>query len=187
MTGDAPLHLRVRLRALLVRRAMDPGCPPYDPNCPVKDESHSSIGQATTSPGEWNVYVDAGGVWTPVESDPPPAADGETFRTKQTIDLFLAKGRPWRLFVQTRECDFGSLGNAYSIQGEVDAVPAHHRGRQHRRATTSRGSLPSTSARRTASLGTHQVEPEPDSGSTCPASNTHGCYRLTFTISRFRP
>ncbi len=58
--------------------------------------------------------------------------DGQTIRSKQTIDLYVAKGKPWRLFVQTRECDFGSLGNAYSVQGSGCAVPAHQRGRQHR-------------------------------------------------------
>ncbi len=66
-----------------------------------------------------------GGIWTSWKPIVIQVADGQTVRTKQRIDLFLAKGRPWRFFVQTRECDFGSLGNAYSIRGEVDTVPAH--------------------------------------------------------------
>ncbi|MFL5900101.1 MAG: hypothetical protein ACJ75S_02735, partial [Solirubrobacterales bacterium] len=90
-----PIHLRVRLASLLVRRAMDPGCPPYDPNCAAKDES-ILLGQVTTSPGEWNVYVDAAGVWRQWLPRVLSVRDGQTIRSKQSIDLYVAKGKPWR-------------------------------------------------------------------------------------------
>ena len=179
-----PVHLRVRFDSLHVRRAMDPGCPPIDPNCPDKDES-ILLGQVTTSPGEWNVYVDAAGVWRQWLPQVLSVRDGQTIRSKQTVDLYVAKGKSWRLFVQTRECDFGSLGNAYSVQGSV--APCPH---INEVGNTVSDDLPGIVAVHfrspQASVGTHRVNSSLD-GSTCPASNTKGCYRLTFTISRIRP
>ena len=113
------------------------------------------------------------------------AHDGETFRTKQTIDLYVAKGKPWRLFVQTRECDFGSVGNAYSVQGVV--APCPHVLELGNGVSDDRPGIIAIHFRSpTASIGTHRVNSSLE-GSTCPASNTKGCYRLTFTISRIRP
>ena len=178
-----PLHLRIRLDSLLVRRAMDPGCPTYDLNCPFKDESTLS-GQVTTSPGEWNVYLDAGGIWTSWKPILVEVADGQTVPTKQRMDLFLTKGKPWRFFVQTRECDFGSLGNAYSIRGEVTPCP-HVNEVGNVVSDDQPGILAVHFRSPQASLGRHQVNSSL-AGSTCPASNVHGCYRLTFTISRIR-
>jgi hypothetical protein len=176
-----PVHLRVRLRELLVRRAMDPGCAPYDLSCPARDES-TLIGQVTTSPGEWNVYVDAGGVWAPWKPILLHPADGQKITSKQTIDLYVARGKPWRFFVQTRECDFGSLGNAYSTQGAVQPCP-----RIVEVGNTVSDDQPGILAVHfrspTASLGTHRVDSSL-AGSTCPAANAKGCYRLTFTVSR---
>ncbi len=179
-----PVHLRLRLRDLLVRRAMDPGCPPYDLNCPAKDES-TLIGQVTTSPGEWNVYVDAGGVWTawnPILIHPK---SGQTIHSKQTIDLYVANGKPWRLFVQTRECDFGSLGNAYSIEATVPPCP-HILEVGNTASDDQPGILAVHFRSPMASVGTHRVNSSL-AGSTCPPANTKGCYRLMFTISRIRP
>jgi hypothetical protein len=179
-----PVHLRVRLRELLVRRAMDPGCPPYDADCPARDES-TLIGQVTTAPGEWNVYVDAGGVWAPWNPVLIRPTDGQRIRTKQTIDLYVGNGKPWRLFVQTRECDFGSLGNAYSVQGLVTPCP-HIREVGNTVSDDQPGALVVHFRSPGRSLGTHRVNSSL-SGSSCPASNVKGCYRLTFTISRIRP
>lgn len=181
-----PVHLRVHLRELLVRRAMDPSCPKYDPKCPARDESTLLDQTGAKPPGEWNVYVDAGGVWRPWNPILLRPHDGETFRTKQTIDLYVARGKPWRLFVQTRECDFGSVGNAYSVQGEV--APCPHVLELGNGVSDDRPGIIAVHFRSpTASLGTHRVNPGRDDGSTCPVSNTKGCYRLTFTISRIRP
>jgi hypothetical protein len=178
-----PVHLRVRLRELLVRRAMDPGCPPYDLKCPAKDES-TRIGQITTSPGEWNVYVNVAGVWAPWKPILLRPKSGRTIRAKQTIDAYVARGKPWRLFVQARECDFGTAGNAYSIEGIVSPCP---------RSTEigseigddEPGILVAQFRSPQASLGTHRTN-SILAGSTCPASNRQGCYRLTYTISRIR-
>jgi hypothetical protein len=179
-----PVRLRVRLRELLVRRAMDPSCPAFDRDCPARDESRL-VDQNTTPPGEWNVYVDAGGIWAPWNPLLIRASDGQTFRTKQTIDLYVAKGKPWRLFVQTRECDFGSVGSAYSNAAEVPPCP-HILELGNGVSDDQPGILAVHFRSPAASLGTHRVNSSL-AGSTCPASNVKGCYRLTFTISRIRP
>jgi hypothetical protein len=181
---DRPVHLRVRLRELLVRRAMDPGCPEHDPECPFKDESELN-GQATTRPGEWNVYVDAGGLWMPWNPILLRPEDGQRFRTKQMIDLYVAPGKRWRLFVQTRECDFGSLNNAYRTEAEV--VPCPHVIELGNGSTDDQpGNVAVHFRSPAASLGTHRANSSLEPSS-CPTSNVHGCYRLTFTISRIRP
>jgi hypothetical protein len=178
-----PVHLRVRLRELLVRRAMDPGCPPYDLKCPAKDES-TRIGQMTTSPGEWNMYVNVAGVWAPWKPILLQPKSGQTIRTRQTIDAYVARGKPWRLFVQVRECDFGSAGNAYSIEGTVSPCPrANEIGSEI--GDDEPGILVAQFRSPQASLGTHRTN-SILAGSTCPASNRQGCYRLTYTISRIR-
>jgi hypothetical protein len=179
-----PVHLRVHFDSLLVRRAMDPGCPPYNRNCPDKDES-ILLGQVTTLPGEWNVYVDAAGVWRQWLPQVLKVQDGQTIRSKQKVDLYLPRGKSWRLFVQTRECDFGSLGNAYSVQGTVAPCP-----RVLEVGNTASDDQPGIAVFHfpspEKSLGRHSVNSSLD-GSTCPASNTKGCYRVTFTITRIRP
>ena len=181
--GKPSLHLRVRFDSLLVRRAMDPGCPPSDRNCPDKDES-ILFGQVTTSPGEWNVYVDAAGVWRQWLPRVLHVRDGQTVRSKQRIELYVSRGEPWRLFVQTRECDFGSLGNAYSVHGTVAPCP-----RILEVGNTASDDQPGIAVFHfrspAASIGTHSVNSSLE-GSTCPASNTKGCYRVTFTIRRIR-
>ncbi|HMD11043.1 MAG TPA: hypothetical protein VKG90_01805, partial [Marmoricola sp.] len=106
----APVHVRVRFERLLVRRAMDPGCPGGRPTCGSKQTTHGE--QVSAPPGEWNVYVDAAGVWKTWGRGLLRARDGQVFRGGPAFDLRLAPGRPWRVFVFTRECDFGSLGNA---------------------------------------------------------------------------
>jgi hypothetical protein len=179
-----PIHLRVHFDSLLVRRAMDPGCPPYDPNCPARNES-TLLGQVTTSPGEWNVYMDVAGIWEQWLPEVLHPQDGQTTKGKQSVDVYVARRKPWRLFVQTRECDFGSLGNAYSIAGTVAPCP-----RLLEVGNTSSDDQPGILAVHfrspAASVGTHRVNSSLE-GSTCPASNVHGCYRLTFTVSRVRP
>jgi hypothetical protein len=178
-----PVHLRVRLRELLVRRSMDPGCA-YDPNCPDRDGS-TLVGQITKPPGEWNVYLDAGGNWVPWKPLLLLPTDGQRIKSKQTIDLYVARGKPWRFFVQTRECDFGTLGNAYSSQGEV--VPCPHTGEVGNTSSDDQPGILAVHFRSpAASIGTHRVNSSLD-GSSCPPSNVKGCYRLTFSVARIRP
>jgi hypothetical protein len=178
-----PVHLRVRLLSLLVRRAMDPGCPPFQPDCPFKNES-TLLGQVTKPPGEWNVYVNAGGVWAPWKPLLLLAHDGQVIASRQRIDFYVARGAPWRLFVQTRECDFGSLGNAYSLTQPVWPCPL-----ANEIGNTVGDDVPGIVADHfrssEAGLGVHRSNSEL-AGSTCPASNVHGCYQLRYQVTRIR-
>src|SRR6185437_10482308 len=156
-TGAAPAaHVRVRFVRLLVRRAMDPGCPNSRPTCGSKETTHGE--QVSSGPGEWNVYVDAAGTWRMWGSGLLRARDGQVFRNGPTLDLRLARGKPWRVFVFTRECDFGTF--------DGDDVPGF--AAAHFRSPA-------------AALGLHVLRPQRQ-GSTCPAVNRLGCYELAFRV-----
>lgn len=183
-TRASMLHLRISHVELLVRRAMDPGCPPFAPDCPAKVES-TLLGQVTTAPGEWNVYLNAGGVWAPWKPLLIRPRDGQRVRSKQTIDFYVARGKPWRLFVQTRECDFGSVGNAYSPTVPVTPCPrANEIGNAV--GDDEPGILAVHFRSAQASLGVHHTNSEL-AGSTCPAPNEQGCFQLTYRVSLISP
>jgi hypothetical protein len=182
-TRGAPTeHVRVRFVRLLVRRAMDPGCSGGRNTCGSKETTHGE--QSTEPPGEWNVYVDAAGVWKMWGNGLLHARDGQVFRSGPTLDLHLARGRPWRVFVFTRECDFGSLGNADGAGHAMTPCP-----RSSEFGTFDGDDVPGSAAVRfrspAAALGLHRLRPQ-RLGSTCPAVNRLGCYELTFRVERVR-
>src|SRR6266542_7122189 len=85
------------------------------------------------------------------------------------------------LFVQTRECDFGSVGNAYSPTVPVTPCPrANEIGNAV--GDDEPGILVAHFRSPQASLGLHHTNSQL-AGSTCPASNTRGCYRLTYRVA----
>ena len=180
-TGAAPAdHVRVRFVRLLVRRAMDPGCSDGRATCGSKETTHGE--QVSSAPGEWNVYVDAAGTWRMWGSGLLRAHDGQVFRDGPTLDLRLARGKPWRVFVFTRECDFGSLGNA---DGATHAMSPCPRSREF--GTFDGDDVPGLAVAHFASpataLGLHVLRPQ-RAGSTCPAVNRLGCYELAFRVER---
>jgi hypothetical protein len=178
--GVPEAHLRVRFTRLLVRRAMDPGCLDGKATCGSKETTHGE--QVSSGPGEWNVYLDAAGTWRMWGSGLLRAHDGQVFRDGPTLDLHLARGRPWRLFVFTRECDFGSLGNA---DGASHALfPCPH---SNEFGTFDGDDVPGYAVAHfrspAASLGLHMLRPQRH-GSTCPAVNRLGCYEIAFRVER---
>ena len=180
-TGAAPAaHVRVRFVRLLVRRAMDPGCPNSRPTCGSKETTHGE--QVSSGPGEWNVYVDAAGTWRMWGSGLLRARDGQVFRNGPTLDLRLARGKPWRVFVFTRECDFGSLGNADGATHAMSPCP-----RSNEFGTFDGDDVPGFAAAHfhspAAALGLHVLRPQRQ-GSTCPTINRLGCYELAFRVER---
>jgi hypothetical protein len=180
-TGTAPAdHVRVRFVRLLVRRAMDPGCSNGRPTCASKETTHGE--QVSSGPGEWNVYVDAAGTWRMWGSGLLRARDGQVFRNGPTLDLRLAHGKPWRVFVFTRECDFGSLGNA---DGATHAMAPCPRSREF--GTFDGDDVPGIAVAHfrspAAALGLHVLRPQRH-GSTCPAVNRLGCYEIAFRVER---
>jgi hypothetical protein len=168
-------HLRVRFVRLLARRAMDPGCRADEPSCPARNES-TRLGQQSALPGEWNVYWDVGGIWGMWSPRVLRVGhDGQVFRGRQSVDLYVPRGRSWRLLVWTRECDWGALGALAPCPRTQelgvragDDVPG---------AALVRFRSPA------ASLGLHRVN-SALAGSTCPPSNKRGCYELTVRVSR---
>ena len=175
-----PEHLRVRFTRLLVCRAMDPGCPGSRAMCGSRETTHGE--QISQPPGEWNVYVDAGGVWATWGNGLLRARDGQVFRHGPTLDLYVPRKRPWRLFVFTRECDWGSLGNADGPSHAMSPCP-----RSSEVGTFEGDDVPGMIVKRfrspAASLGSHRGRPS-RIDTTCPRVNRLGCYELEYVVTR---
>jgi hypothetical protein len=177
----SPEHLRVRFTRLLVRRAMDPGCPNGASTCGSKETTHGE--QVSNPPGEWNVYVDAAGAWAMWGDGVLRARDGQVFHHGPTLDVYVPRGHPWRLFVFTRECDFGSLGNA---DGALNAMtPCSKTGEFGTFDGDDRpGYIVKHFRSPNASLGFHRGRPSRRALTTCPAVNKLGCYELDYIVTR---
>jgi hypothetical protein len=176
-----PEHLRVRFTRLFVRRAMDPGCLAGGSTCGSKETTHGE--QVSSPPGEWNVYVDAAGVWRMWGGGILRVRDGQVVRNGPTLDVYLPRGRPWRLFVFTRECDWGSLGNADGAAHAMSPCP-----RSTEVGTFDGDDRPGYVVKRfrspAASLGFHRARPSRRAITTCPAVNKLGCYELDYIVTR---
>ena len=176
-----PEHLRVSLTKLLVRRAMDPSCPADKPLCPNRVET-TRAGQIADAPGEWNLYWDVDGIWGSWTPTTLRARDGQSFAGRQTVDLYVPRGRPWRIFALARECDFGVLGSFAGQSVTVDPCPrskeiGHSAGDDYPGALEARFASPARS------LGVHSTN-SIVAGSTCPPENAKGCYALSYTVAR---
>lgn len=177
-----PVHLRVRLESLLIRRAMDPGCGPQSsPTCLSRESTRD--GQATTPPGEWNVYWDVGGIWGQWRPLVLRVRDGQRVRGRQAVDLFVRRGRPWRLYVFARECDFGTL----SADDPSEPVWPCPRSAETGAAAgdDAAGSAVRVFPSPEASLGRHTVDARLETSS-CPRANRRGCYSVTIVVRRVR-
>jgi hypothetical protein len=172
-----PPHYRVELQDLLVRRAMDPSCRQTEPDCPARVET-TQLGQIATSPGEWALYVDVGGVWTHVKPLILRVRDGQHVRLRQHVDLYVPRGTSWRLAAFTRECDFG-LPTFSSNDRAV--YPCPRSGEFGHPTGDDRPGYLSAPGR----IGRHTSNSRLQD-STCPAANTQGCYRLMWRVSRIR-
>jgi hypothetical protein len=169
-----PEHLRVTLERLLVRRAMDPGCPHAVAGCASPETTRGD--QISTAPGEWLVYVDVAGLWQRLPL--MRVRDGQTVVLNRAVDVYVPRGRPWRVLAYARECDFGTAhlspcpATAELGSSQGDDVPGV--------AFAPFGSPE-------AALGEHRVDARLDSGSSCPPVNRRGCYRLGFRVQRLGP
>jgi len=177
-----PQHLRVRFTRLLVRRAMDPGCPKQQVTCGSRESTHGD--QTSTAPGEWNVYVEAAGVWKVWGKGLLGAHDGDAFERGATLDVYLAPRAPWRVFVFTRECDFGSFAPA---DGEGHALTPCPKTPEF--GTYEGDDVPGEVINHfrspKAALGFHRGRPSKH-GTTCPPVNRLGCYEIDYTVTRVR-
>jgi hypothetical protein len=168
-----PRHLRVRLLELLVRRAMDPSCTLTQPDCPAKVET-TQLGQNAVAPGEWALYVDVGGLWTHVRPLVLRVRDGERQRLAQTFDLYVPRGRSWRLAAFTRECDFGFPTFSSNDRAVYPCPRSEEFG--HPTGDDRPGYLAVKGA-----LGRHSANSSLED-STCPPVNRQGCYQLTWSV-----
>jgi len=171
-------HLRLHFDRLLVRRAMDPSCPTDKPACPYAGES-TLLGQIATSPGEWQLTWSVDGIWGRWPGT-LAAKDGATFAGRQSVDFSIVRGAAWTLVVLARECDFGALPG-WDGPGHPTAPCPRSNEIGNVRGDDYPGAI--TITHHGASLGRHIVDAA-TVGSTCPPSNAHGCYQLTYTVSR---
>lgn len=174
-----PVHLRVSFRSLLVRRAMDPGCPGARER--LCGSRQTTLGQQVSRPpGEWVVYWSVGGIWGTWSPLVLRARDGAVFRGRQTVDVYVPRGRPWRVFMLARECDFGSL----SLGGARPVSPCPRSGEiGDGVGDDTAGSLEARFRSPAASLGRHAVDAKL-AGSSCPPVNRRGCFRVVFDVAR---
>jgi hypothetical protein len=175
-------HLRLHFDTVLVRRAMDPTCAPDQPACPYANES-TLLGQITTGPGEWQLTWSVDGIWGQWPGT-MLAKDGSTFAGRQSVDFYVGKGKPWTLVAMARECDFGALP---SFDGTGHPMVPCPRTNEVGNATGDDypGAIAVSFRSPAASLGRHSTNAS-TAGSSCPPSNVHGCYQLTYTVSRVR-
>ena len=173
-----PVHLRVTFSRLLTRRSMDPRCAA----CPNAESTLRQ--QVARPPGEWLVYSDVDGVW---KRWPGVfrARDGSVFPLHVQQDVFVPAGRPWRILLWTRECDFGVLSWSSPTKPMAPCPKTKDFG------SFKGDDMPGVGIARfrspAASLGQHSIDGSTAPPSTCPAKpNPHGCYRITYSVMRVR-
>ena len=181
-TGAArPVHLRLRFDRVLIRRAMDPSCRPDQPSCPFANES-TLPGQIASPPGEWQLTWSVAGTWGRWQPQTLHPRDGSVFRSKQTVDFWVPRGKPWTVVAEARECDFGAVpsfdGPGHALAPcPVTSEVGNPVGDDYAGELVARFPSPARS------LGRHSTNAS-TAGSSCPASNRNGCYQLTYTVSR---
>ncbi len=172
-----PQHLRLQFESFLFRRAMDPGCPTGQTTCQSVETTR--YGQTSSGPGEWAIYTDVGGIWSPWQPQVIEVTDGEVLKSKRSVDLYVPKGKPWRLFVFPRECDFGTVSASDPSRPPAPCPRSHEFGDLN--GDDDPGAVVSDFASPARSLGEHKVNAML-ADSTCPPSNTLGCWQLTYRV-----
>ena len=174
---SVPTHLRVSLDRLDVHRAMDPGCSRGAPlpNCSLESTRQN---QATTAPGDWNLYWDVNGIWGQWPPGELLTNDGDSLKGSQSVDLYVPPGKGWRLYAHGRECDINAVDPAHPLAD----CPTN---REAADDNDVQGMVLDSWSSAKASLGTHTsnaMTRKDDPTSTCPDANPSGCYSLTYTV-----
>jgi hypothetical protein len=172
-----PVHLRVGFEQILVRRAMDPGCPPPGGGCTTVETTRTK--QSSAPPGEWELYSSVAGVWTRWPLLRP--VDGQTLAVGRTMDVYVARGQPFRVFVSGRECDNGSL-SAHSATSPPSPCPGGTGEFLDPTGDDSPGAVVDDYPSPEAAVGVHSSNARLD-GSSCPPANSQGCYRVAYRVT----
>jgi hypothetical protein len=179
--GPRPVHLRLSFDRVLVRRAMDPSCRVDQPQCPSRNET-SLLGQIATAPGEYQITWSVAGIWGAWKPRTLLARDGQSFRGTQTVDFWVPRNRSWSLVAEARECDFGAVPS-FAGPGVPTAPCPRTNEVGNVTGDDYAGSVVATFRSPAQSLGRHSTNAA-TAGSSCPPSNTKGCWQLTYTVSR---
>jgi hypothetical protein len=156
---------------------MDPGCPPTNLTCASVETTRR--GQISKPPGEWVLYSDVAGVWTRWKLLRP--LDGQTLRLGQTVDVYVRRGAPWRVFVTGRECDNGTL-SAHSITSPPAPCPRGTGEFLDLAGDDSPGAVVDSYSSTAGTAGEHVSNARLD-GSSCPPVNRQGCYQVTYRVT----
>jgi hypothetical protein len=180
---STPLHYRVSVEKILIRRAMDPACIPQR-TAPCGTPQTTREDQVSHGPtGEWNVYWSVGGNWSLWKPTVLRPRDGQTLRPKVSTDVWVPRGKRWRVFVWPRECDWGTL----ALGGSGALFPCPKQGEAGVRAgdDVPGGTLKTfTAGERVEGLHTlANLWPI----ASCPrGANPSGCYDVTIRVRRIR-
>ena len=137
--------------------------------------------QLTHGPtGEWNFYWNVAGVWSQWRPLVFQARDGQVLHPRVSTDFWIPRGRALRVTVWPRECDYGTLklGGA----GAMYPCPKQEEFGNRAGDDVPGGALFSFRSPDRA-LGLHTTNGRL-AGSTCPRSNTRGCYAVTIRVRR---
>jgi uncharacterized repeat protein (TIGR01451 family) len=177
--STVPTHLRVTFDQIDIHRAMDPGCSRQQP-VPGCENQSTRQNQATSAPGDWNLYWDVNGIWGKWPPGELLVNDGSQLAGTQSADLYVPPGKGWRLFVHGRECDINAVDPARPM---ADCPSNTELADDNDVPGMILDSYPSAAA----SLGTHVSNARTHSSdptSTCPDTNQQGCYSLTYTVTQ---
>jgi hypothetical protein len=172
-----PEHLRLAFEQLLVRRAMDPGCPSTQPGCSSVETTRGS--QITFAPGEWTLYGDVAGIWSRWRPAILRVRDGQTVKLSQTVDVYVRGGASWRVLVFGRECDFGALSAGNPTRPPAPCPRTAELG--DLAGDDSPGTVVDRYLSPAAGLGRHSSNAKLEA-STCPPVNRTGCFRVTYRV-----
>jgi hypothetical protein len=175
--ASLPQHLRLHFERFLFRRAMDPGCPPGQTTCQSPETTR--YGQNSAPPGEWAIYTDVAGIWSPWQPAVVLVRDGQVLKSARTVDFYVPRARPWRLLVFTRECDFGTVSASDPTRPPAPCPRSNEFGDLN--GDDAPGAVVSNFPSPARSLGERSVDAMLQ-GSTCPPVNTHGCWQLTYRV-----
>jgi hypothetical protein len=170
-------HFRVTVERVLIRRAMDPACLPQKaPPCGTPETTHQDqVSQGPT--GEWIFYWDVAGVWSLWKPTVFRVRDGQTIRPRVSTDVWVPPGKPFRVLVWPRECDWGRL----RLGGGDALVPCPT---QPEVGTRTGDDVPGGMLATFNRPGVKTLAPQWGIG-TCPrAANPRGCYAVTVRVRR---